>query len=85
MARHGLVMQPQDEADYLAIIRNLEGDVKQVLSLPEYSDPRLTPTSGTEDLRAFSRPVPSENPLNAWSHRVATSSHLSRSLMAGFR
>ncbi|GJN84478.1 hypothetical protein PLIIFM63780_008035 [Purpureocillium lilacinum] len=69
VAGRGFSMEPQDELDYLAIIRDLEKDVKQVLSLPEYFDPRLTPVSGSEELRAFARPEPSENPLNAWSHK----------------
>lgn len=48
-----------------------------VFQLPDYVDPGLTPDLGLSrgGARTYTTPSPSENPLNAWMHRVRTSFH----------
>lgn len=65
-------MRPQDEAGYLAMVRAAQQSVDFVDQMDDYIDPRLTPSLGAAGpaARTYTVPQPSENPLNAWSHRV---------------
>lgn len=68
----GFNVQPKDGADYLELLRSAVAEIDTVDKLPEYRDPRLT-WATEENTRTYTKPEPSENPLNAWSHRVSKS------------
>lgn len=70
VASLGFKMQPQDEAGYLELLRSAVEAVDHVQALPEYHDPRLMAAVNAGQARTYTRPPASENPLNAWSHRV---------------
>jgi len=62
-------MSPKDEEDYYMLVRNMENSVNFVNQLPEYLDPRLTPTVSPSN-RTYSVPERGSNPLNAWYCKV---------------
>lgn len=67
-----MVIPPQEEVDYLGLVRAADVAVQHVQGLPKYIDPRLVPAGTTEELakaRAVVKPTPEENPLGAWSHQ----------------
>lgn len=66
----GFPIQPQDEKDYLELLRGAVAAVDTVQSMPAYHHPLIADDSTG---RTYSVPIPSENPLNAWSHRVSLS------------
>ncbi|KUI71972.1 Amidase [Cytospora mali] len=65
----GFPIQPQDEEDYLELLRGAVSDVETVQAMPAYYHP-LIQTVGNNKERTYTVPEPSENPLNAWSHRT---------------
>ncbi|ROW07231.1 hypothetical protein VMCG_03812 [Cytospora schulzeri] len=63
----GFPIQPQDEKDYLELLRGVVSAVDTVQAMPAYHHPLIADdTNG----RTYTVPQPSENPLNAWSHRT---------------
>ncbi|KAI0834008.1 amidase signature enzyme [Hypoxylon sp. FL0890] len=69
---HGFLMRPQDELGYLAIVRAAQQSVEFVDRMSDFVDPRLTPDvmAPVSVTRTYTLPSPSENPINAWSHRT---------------
>ncbi|KAI1371763.1 amidase signature enzyme [Hypoxylon crocopeplum] len=69
---YGFFMSPQHEPEYLSVVRAAQESVEFVERMRDYVDPRLTPDieTTTPVARTYSLPLPSENPLNAWSHRT---------------
>ncbi|KAI1388180.1 amidase signature enzyme [Hypoxylon trugodes] len=65
---HGILMNPQDEMGYLRVVRAAQESVDFVERMKDFVHPRLTPLVPVP--RAYTLPSPSENPLNAWSHRA---------------
>ncbi|KAI1770521.1 amidase signature enzyme [Hypoxylon cercidicola] len=66
---HGFSMRPQDEPGYLGIVRAAQESVEYVEQIKDYVDPGLICDRNVGD-RTYTLPSPSENPLNAWSHRT---------------
>ncbi|KAF2500811.1 amidase signature enzyme [Lophium mytilinum] len=65
---------PDAEAEqYRHLLNGLDATASQIASLPPYKEPRLAPLPSTLP-RKWTKPSPSTNPLNAWSHRVSISS-----------
>lgn len=64
-------MRLQDEQGYLSIVRAAQESVDFVENMPDYVHPCFA-TDHSQGARMYTKPVPSENPLNAWSHRVWT-------------
>lgn len=66
--RSGFTVAPRHEAAYLLGLRSSYAIAKQVDSLPDYVDPRLSivPTLGGS--RKYSKPEPDRNGLSAWCH-----------------
>ncbi|OTB04911.1 hypothetical protein M426DRAFT_320484 [Hypoxylon sp. CI-4A] len=67
--KHGFRMRPQDEPEYLAIVRGVQRSIDWVDSRPDYIHPQFLSDVDILD-RKYARPSPSDNPLNAWSHRT---------------
>ncbi|POS69608.1 amidase [Diaporthe helianthi] len=67
----GFQVQPQDEAGYLDLLRAAIADIEMVQAMPPYQHPILRTTHGAGE-RTSIQPLPSENPLNGWSHRKFT-------------
>ncbi|KAI3390576.1 hypothetical protein diail_9187 [Diaporthe ilicicola] len=65
----GFQVQPQDETDYLDLLRAAIADVETVQAMPPYQHPLIRTTSSTGE-RTSLRPSASENPLNGWSYRA---------------
>ncbi|KAI5199527.1 amidase signature enzyme [Aureobasidium subglaciale] len=63
----------QDETDFLLLQNSFDAVASAVAALPEYIDPRVEPTPVEGGPRKWSRPSQGDNPLNAWSHKVAVS------------
>ncbi|KAI1104808.1 amidase signature enzyme [Jackrogersella minutella] len=69
---NGFLMRPQDESGYLSIVQAAQESVDIIDNMRDFVDPRLTPDIEALDgvSRTYTLPPPSENPLNAWSHRT---------------
>ncbi|XXG97963.1 hypothetical protein Hte_004279 [Hypoxylon texense] len=84
----GFSMRPQDEPEYLSTVRAAQESVEYVEQMKDYVDPGLICDLSVDDqtVRTYTLPSPSENPLNAWSHRThikALSTADSAGLLAG--
>lgn len=63
----GFRIQPRDEEGYLELLRGTVSAVEKVQAMPAYRHPLIADDSNG---RTYTVPTPSENPLNAWSHRT---------------
>ncbi|KAI4868170.1 amidase signature enzyme [Hypoxylon rubiginosum] len=69
---HGFSLRPQDEPEYLSTVRAAQESVEYVEQMKDYVDPGLIRDLNVDGqiARTYTLPSPSENPLNAWSHRT---------------
>ncbi|CAJ2510605.1 Uu.00g062300.m01.CDS01 [Anthostomella pinea] len=68
---HRISHGAKDEQSYLAATHAAEESVTYVESMLDYVDPTLIPDlRANETSRAYKKPAPAENPLNAWIYRT---------------
>lgn len=80
------ISNPSDAAAYLAILQAADATVQVVDALPDYIDPRLSPTPVVGGARTFQLPDKAVDVWNAWSHLTSLkASAPSSDLLKGIR
>lgn len=69
-AKNNITIPDHDIEGYLAVLQSAELTATTVEALPDYVDERLLPTPTIGGTRAYARPRPQNNDMNAWSHRT---------------